>query len=209
MKPFYKYLISLMLFLAITYISALAFINVLPFKEMATLFHLNKTIHSKTFSNKEGGATHTFFYNDISSIQVDFLIIDNSFQLEINDKLIHQNILELELNELSKEDVHLVFASDGEEVLAPWIANKNKLPRLRLVINHLGKISMEGTRDIHSSELEKIQLSDQSKFNAIDTFKEQTKITITNVDERGLDAMKGKIMITKNRTTQKNKTNAI
>ncbi len=209
MRSLYKYLIASVLFIAIICVSVLAFMNVVSFKKIATLFYINKTEMSTNFSNGKGGGTHTFFYNDITSIQVDFLTLDNSFQVKVNGISIHQNNLELELEELNEGDVHLIFASDGSEVIAPWIANKNNLPRLRLRINHLGEVSMEGTRDIHATTLEKIQLSDQSKFNIIDVFKEQTIITITNIDERGLDGMNGKISITEDRTIHEHKTKAI
>ena len=209
MKPFYKYLVPLAISLSVLYISVLAFMNVLSFKEITALFHSDKTVNSKKFSNDQGGGTHTFIYDNIASVHIDFWTIDNSFQLTINGTPIHNNKLELELEEFNKGDVHLIFASDGKEVLAPWIANKNNLPRLRLKIDHSGEIILEGTRNIHATTLEKIQLSDHSKFNTIATFKEQTIITITNINERGLDGMKGSIRVSEERTIHKNTTNAI
>ncbi|HHC78266.1 MAG TPA: hypothetical protein ENK46_00175, partial [Flavobacteriia bacterium] len=101
-----------------------------------------------TFANGNGGAVHTFNYNTpIAEGYVDFDFIDNSLELRIGGTPIHPKILELELAQFNAlTDVHIVFQSDGSELVTPWLANTNNLPRFRIVIDSVGNVLLYGSR---------------------------------------------------------------
>jgi gliding motility-associated-like protein len=150
-----------------------------------------------TFANGNGGAVHTFNYNTpIAEGYVDFDFIDNSLELRIGGTPIHPKILELELAQFNAlTDVHIVFQSDGSELVTPWLANTNNLPRFRIVIDSVGNVLLYGSRDTNSVLLEPMMTEDGSLFPTVVFPAGPTTAEVENFDDGGLDAISGTIIM--------------
>ncbi len=154
--------------------------------------------NSDTFSNGNGGGTHLFTYNSLQSVIINLDNLDNSFQLKVNDVNIHSEIMELEAARLETGEVPIVLASDNSYISSPWVANTNGLPRLQMLINSSGQVTLKGTRSSSSTELEDLNTLDNSNFNVVDISSNNVTISITNIDEGGGDVMSGSITAIQN-----------
>ncbi len=149
---------------------------------------------SNTFSNANGGGTHSFNYSNVETLSIDFDFIDNSFQVEINGTLVHPSTMEMEFALLSAGEVHMVFQSNSDEMDSPWLPNSNGLPRLRLQIDTLGNVFLIGTRTIDSTVMEVMVPSDGTLFNTISFPSGTTSVTVTNLDDSSDDGISGTII---------------
>ena len=106
-------------------------------------------------------------HTDTGYLRLDFSSMDNSFQLDINGTTIHPSVLEFENGALDAGDEYFVFQSDGGFINAPWVANSNGIPRLRLITNEYGEINLYGTRNASSTTLELMEAQGGTPFNTI------------------------------------------
>jgi len=106
-------------------------------------------------------------HTDTGYLRLDFSSMDNSFQLDINGSTIHSSVLEFENGALDPGDEYFVFQSDGSFISQPWVANSNGIPRLRLVVNEFGQISLYGSRNTSSTTLELMEAQSGTPFNTI------------------------------------------
>ncbi len=163
---------------------------------------------SNTFTNGDGGGTHTYTYNDVESMSIDFESIDNSFQLTINGVTLHVNPLELLAANLTTGETHLKFADNSNvpeswlhEVSESWVSSYVNLPRLRIIIDENGLVELFGTRETTTGVLEIITTADSSSFNTFSFPTGPTSVTITNFDETGSDGMEGTITVNESCST--------
>ncbi|WP_350287617.1 hypothetical protein [uncultured Croceitalea sp.] len=106
-------------------------------------------------------------HTDTGYLRLDFSSMDNSFQLEINGNPVHPSILEFENGALGAGEEYFRFQSDNALISAPWVANSNGLPRLRLIIDESGQANLYGTRTSGSTILEPMQAESATPFNTI------------------------------------------
>ncbi|TLP75648.1 ice-binding family protein [Maribacter sp. ACAM166] len=132
--------------------------------------------------------THT----DTGYLRLDFSSMDNSFQLDINGTTVHPSVLEFENGALGAGEEYFVFQSDNTFISSPWVANTNGLPRLRLIVDELGKITFYGTRASTSTSLEIIQAQASTPFNTINWIPgSNNSFTITNQSGPGPEGFTG------------------
>lgn len=106
-------------------------------------------------------------HTDTGYLRLDFSSMDNSFQLDINGSTIHPSVLEFENGALDAGDEYFVFQSDGSFISQPWVANSNGIPRLRLIVNEVGQVSLYGSRTTSSTTLELMEAQGGTPFNTI------------------------------------------
>lgn len=97
--------------------------------------------NSLPFSGGDGGSSFTVNQTNPVSALIDLETIDNSFGYRINGVDIHPtySILELEdVNYTPGTEITLVFESDDALPSAPWTANSNGLPRIRITVSEAG-----------------------------------------------------------------------
>ncbi|MEP1490167.1 MAG: fibronectin type III domain-containing protein [Algibacter sp.] len=157
---------------------------------------------TNSFSNGDGGGIHIYTYNDVETLSIDFDYIDNSFQLDVASVDIHPYALQLESNHFTVgDDVQIVFQSDNNEIVSPWLPNTNGLPRVQLLIDNSGSVSLKGTRTTTSTILEALVTSDSSSFSTVIFPTGEVVITIINIDDTGADGMSGEVLVTQNCNT--------
>lgn len=145
------------------------------------------------FSNGNGGGTHTFTRALTDSILIDINSLDNSVDLKINGTSIDK-IFQLERYWFnSSNEVMIKFASG--DYISPWVANSNGLPRLRIIINKSGQISLLGTRNTNSTSLETVIRESSTPLLSI-TYGASTTVQIINPNISGYDSMAGQIKMT-------------
>ena len=150
---------------------------------------------SNNFSNGNGGGTHVFNYNDVVEAEINLSTVDNSFQVDVDGTTIHSNILQLESGNFSPGDVQMVFQSNGSQIVSPWVANTNGLPRIKIAIDQAGAVIIRGSRTTTSTTLEVMVTSDGSPFNTINFPVGATTITIINPNDGGPDGILGVINV--------------
>ncbi len=155
------------------------------------LEHPNRSYKQEIFSNGNGGGDFTFNATQVISAIIDFNKIDNSFQIKVNEKSIHNNILELEKAEFKTGDVQLFFL-DNSEITKPWLENENELPRVRVYLVGNGLVQIWGTKSVTATKLELMKV-DNVNFNKIEFIENNTIIQIINPDESGNDLSDGTV----------------
>jgi len=157
------------------------------------------------------GSNNTFKQDNINSIAVEFNYL-NSFQLEINGTPIHSKIIESKSGEYdAATNVHIKFADNSNEP-KEWLheieesnhSNFENLPRLKVVIEASGKVSLLGTRETISTQLEEMKTVDGTAFNTINFVEGVNTIKIINIDEESYDRMAGTISVYCNSTSTSN-----
>jgi hypothetical protein len=123
-------------------------------------------------------------HTDTGYLRLDFSSMDNSFQLEVNGVPVHPSILEFESGALDVGEEYFVFQSDNSFISSPWVANSNGLPRLRLIINETGAVSLYGTRTTGSTSLEPMQAQAATPFNTV-TWIPGNSNTFTIINQAG------------------------
>ncbi|MEX0315375.1 MAG: immunoglobulin domain-containing protein [Allomuricauda sp.] len=123
-------------------------------------------------------------HTDTGYLRLDFSSMDNSFQLDINGTTVHPSILEFENGALGGGEEYFVFDSDGAFISAPWVANSNGLPRLRLIIDDSGLPALYGTRTSSSTTLEPMRAQASTSFNTI-TWVPLNNNTFTVINQSG------------------------
>ena len=106
-------------------------------------------------------------HTDTGYLRLDFSSMDNSFQLDVNGTTVHPSVLEFENGALGAGEEYFVFNSDGAFISAPWVANSNGLPRLRLIVDEGGQATLYGTRTSSSTVLEPMRAQASTAFNTI------------------------------------------
>ncbi len=133
-------------------------------------------------------------HTDTGYLRLDFSSMDNSFQLDINGTTIHPSVLEFENGALDAGDEYFVFQSDGSFINAPWVANSNGIPRLRLIINEYGEINLYGTRNASSTTLELMEAQGGTPFNTITWIPgNNNTFTVTNQAGPGPEGFTGEL----------------
>nr|WP_297782976.1 hypothetical protein [uncultured Allomuricauda sp.] len=133
-------------------------------------------------------------HTDTGYLRLDFSSMDNSFQLDINGSTIHSSVLEFENGALDPGDEYFVFQSDGSFISQPWVANSNGIPRLRLVVNEFGQISLYGSRNTSSTTLELMEAQSGTPFNTIPWVPgNNNTFTITNQAGPGPEGFTGEL----------------
>lgn len=146
------------------------------------------------FSGGDGGSSFTVNQTNPVSALIDLTTIDNSFGYEINGIDIHPSFPVLELensNYVPGGEITLVFESDNAFSSAPWTANSNGLPRIRITISEAGVLEIYGSRTTSSTILEKMKPSDNSSFNTIAFIAGNNSFEIINPDDGGTDGFQG------------------
>jgi hypothetical protein len=131
-------------------------------------------------------------HSDTGYLRLDFSSMDNSFQLDINGTTVHPSILEFENGALGAGEEYFLFQSDNAFISAPWVANTNGLPRLRLIVDESGKVTFYGTRTSTSTSLEIMQAQAGTPFNTINWVPSFNNVfTITNQSGPGPEGFTG------------------
>ncbi|MGQ3679496.1 hypothetical protein ACT8OO_14190, partial [Tenacibaculum discolor] len=138
----------------------------------------------------DGGSTASFSQSAVSSAIFNFYYVDNSVSVSINGGGLNvNNILQLETAAVAGE-VFLEF-TDGAAMSAPWVANNNGLPRLKVEIDFLGNVTVYGSRSTNSTSLELMQIRGGGTFNTISFLAGSNSFVIKNQNGTGLDAVGG------------------
>ena len=133
-------------------------------------------------------------HTDTGYLRLDFSSMDNSFQLDINGSTIHPSVLEFENGALDAGDEYFVFQSDGSFISQPWVANSNGIPRLRLIVNEFGQISLYGSRTTSSTTLELMEAQGGTPFNTIPWIPgNNNTFTLTNQAGPGPEGFTGEL----------------
>ncbi|MFT0157163.1 CUB domain-containing protein, partial [Tenacibaculum ascidiaceicola] len=138
----------------------------------------------------DGGSTASFSQSAVSSAIFNFYYVDNSVSVSINGGGLNvNNILQLETTAVAGE-VFLEF-TDGAAMSAPWVANNNGLPRLKVEIDFSGNVTVYGSRSTNSTSLELMQIRGGGTFNTISFLAGSNSFVIENQNGTGLDAVGG------------------
>ena len=133
-------------------------------------------------------------HTDTGYLRIDFSSMDNSFQLDINGTTVHPSILEFESGALGPGDEYFVFQSDGSFISQPWVANSNGIPRLRLVVDEYGMISLYGSRNTSATSLELMEAQGGTPFNTIAWIPgNNNTFTLTNQQGPGPEGFTGEL----------------
>lgn len=133
-------------------------------------------------------------HTDTGYLRLDFSSMDNSFQLDINGSTIHPSVLEFENGALDAGDEYFVFQSDGSFISQPWVANSNGVPRIRLVVNEYGQISLYGSRTTSSTALELMEAQGGTAFNTLPWIPgNNNTFTLTNQQGPGPEGFTGEL----------------
>ncbi len=133
-------------------------------------------------------------HTDTGYLRLDFSSMDNSFQLDVNGTTVHPSILEFENGALGAGEEYFVFDSDGAFISAPWVANSNGLPRLRLIVDATGQATLYGTRTSSSTILEPMRAQASTAFNTITwTPLNNNTFTVTNQAGPGPEGFTGSL----------------
>ncbi|MCG2462926.1 immunoglobulin domain-containing protein [Flavobacteriaceae bacterium F89] len=131
-------------------------------------------------------------HNNTGYAKLDFSSMDNSFQLDINGTTVHPSGMEFENGALDPGEEYFVFQSDNAFITSPWVANNNGLPRLRLIIDELGNVTLQGTRSTTSTALEPMKAQAGTSFNSINWVSGANNVfTITNQAGPGPEGFTG------------------
>ncbi len=137
-----------------------------------------------------GTRSETFMHTDTGYLKLDFTALDNSFQLLINGGGIHNSVLQFQQYASLVGEIYVQFQSDDAYMFAPWLSNNNGLPRIRLIINEEGEVTLFGTRNRNSTVLEPMYTQGNIPFNVINWVAGNTNnLTIINPDGSGPESM--------------------
>jgi len=144
------------------------------------------------------GSTTNFNQVGVSMAYFDFVSIDNSMSLTVNGSVLNaKNILQLDAATYSAAtEVLMVFTSDNGGMTTPWVANTNGLPRIRIFIDVIGKVSVFGTRTTTSTIMELMKPSDGTIFNKVTFVAGSNTFTVVNQDGSGPDNINGSAYLT-------------
>ncbi|RBW61265.1 hypothetical protein DS884_02860, partial [Tenacibaculum sp. E3R01] len=138
-----------------------------------------------------GGSTTNFSQVAVLSATVDLASIDNSFAVLINGGGLNANsVFQLE-GAVGAGQVFLRFASDNASISTPWVTNNNGLPRIRVIIDSAGVVSIYGTRNTSSVSLELMETADGSSYNTISFLTGVNSFSVINQDGQGPDSIDG------------------
>ncbi|WP_419211542.1 hypothetical protein ACNR9Q_12435 [Maribacter sp. X9] len=147
-------------------------------------------------SQDVGERSVTVNHTDTGYLRLDFTSMDNSFQLYTNGTPVHPSVLEFENGALDAGEEYFRFQSDNAFISTPWDANVNGLPRLRLIINEMGKITLYGTRSTTATTLELIGAQSGNPFNTINWVPGANNVfTITNQAGPGPEGFTGELFV--------------
>lgn len=145
-------------------------------------------------SSDVGERSVVISHTDTGYLRLDFSSMDNSFQLDINGTTAHPSVLEFENGALDAGDEYFVFQSDGSFISQPWVANSNGIPRLRLLVNEFGQISLYGSRTTSSTTLELMEAQGGTPFNTIPWIPANNNtFTLTNQAGPGPEGFTGEL----------------
>ncbi|WP_421803323.1 hypothetical protein [Flagellimonas sp.] len=145
-------------------------------------------------SSDVGERSVVISHTDTGYLRLDFSSMDNSFQLDINGTTAHPSVLEFENGALDAGDEYFVFQSDGSFISQPWVANSNGIPRLRLIVNEFGQISLYGSRTTSSTTLELMEAQGGTPFNTIPWIPANNNtFTLTNQAGPGPEGFTGEL----------------
>ncbi|WP_348706036.1 CUB domain-containing protein, partial [Tenacibaculum sp. 190524A02b] len=117
--------------------------------------------------NATGDRQVTINHVDTGFAKLDLTELDNSFQMTVNGISVHPSILEFENGALGGGEVYFRFQSDNAFISSPWNPNVNGLPRVRLIIDESGAITLLGSRTTTSTTLEPMVAQSGVPFNTI------------------------------------------
>uniref|UniRef100_UPI003413008E beta strand repeat-containing protein n=1 Tax=uncultured Tenacibaculum sp. TaxID=174713 RepID=UPI003413008E len=118
-------------------------------------------------ANASGDREVVITHADTGFAKLDLLELDNSFQMFVNGTPVHPSILEFENGALGTGEVYFRFQSDNAFITTPWNPNSYGLPRLRLIIDEFGVITLLGSRTTTSTVLEPMVAQSGVPFNTI------------------------------------------
>ena len=146
-------------------------------------------------SSNAGTRSDSFNHTDTGYLRIDFTTLDNSFQFLINGTGVHNSILEFENGALGAGEIYTLFQSDDAFISSPWVANSNGLPRVRLIIDENGLITLYGTRTTGSISLELMHAQGSVAFNIINWISGNNNIfEIINQDGPGPESMNATLL---------------
>lgn len=148
------------------------------------------TYLNQSFSNGNGGGVHNYSRAYTNEIVIDFTTLDNSAQIRINGSNIDK-VFETERTAFNSSTDVIIKFSDGDYI-APWVANSNGLPRLRVKINSSGAITLQGTRSNTSTSLSNVIRESSTALPTIN-FGNNTSVRIENMNDSGPDGITGTI----------------
>ena len=155
----------------------------------------NATTTNLGITGGDGGSTTNFSEDSVDNVIFDFDQVDNSLSITVNGSDLNtNNILQLE-GTTGVGEVFLEFATDGAAIGSPWVTNTNGLPRVRVIIDSSGKVSIYGTRTSGSTSLELMKTRDGSLFNSISFLAGTNNFSVVNQNGTGLDSISGTVTI--------------
>ena len=89
----------------------------------------------------------------------------------------------------------MVFASNDQHISGPWVTNSNGLPRVRVLVDKNGFVTIYGTRSSSSTELELMKTADASNFNTITYNSGANTFSVINQNAVGPDGIKWKATV--------------
>ena len=161
------------------------------------------SVQTDSYTDGDGGSSHayTYTYTDNTIVQIDLNPIDNSFNVIIESTYILNNDKYLDLQEASDTSgSRLVFADDAT-MTTPWVANNAGLPRVRVLVDETGVVTVWGTRTTTSTTLELLHTEDGSVYNSLYFSSGNRTITVINPDGPGPDAITGTNTVRTSRDT--------
>ncbi|WP_198553793.1 Ig-like domain-containing protein [Tenacibaculum sp. Bg11-29] len=149
------------------------------------------TSSSFNITGGNGGSTTNFSEEGVVSAIVDLAFVDNSFEILVNGGPLNtNNVFQLE-GVATVGQVFIRFASDNAPIATPWVTNNNGLPRIRVIVDEGGGVSIYGTRNVNSVSLALMETADNSSFNTISFVSGVNNFSVINQNGSGLDAIDG------------------
>ena len=145
-----------------------------------------------SYAGGDSGSTHSYDYTYFSTtlVTVDFYKIDNSFNLNIDGTSILVGNKIVDLQEASTSTSSKMLFSDGGAMSQPWKENNNGTPRVRVIIDETGKVTVYATRTKSSTSYEMLHTEDGTAFNTLYFAAGTHTLTVENPDGPGPDAIK-------------------
>lgn len=85
----------------------------------------------------------------------------------------------------------LRIAATNANLSQPWVANTNGLPRLRVIVDQGGFVTVYGTPNVNSTSLELMETANGSSFNQITFNNGSNAFSIVNPNDSGADGITG------------------
>jgi hypothetical protein len=162
----------------------------------------NPPVQTNSYTGGDGGSVHTdtYTYGSMMTVLVKLDPIDNSFNLDIEGVTLLTDGRYLDLQDPSDASGSRLVFADNSTMDTPWISNSNGLPRVTVVVDQTGLVSIYGTRTTTSTTVELMHTEDGALYNSLYALPGSRTITVTNPDGPGPDAINFTITVSPSST---------